>query len=77
MNFKLNPMRKEDMFFIEENIIYFKHNINPRSSFWFRLFEIGNHIKGYDEWKDIGCGRCLKSVMDFCYSQYKQNGGTL
>lgn len=77
MNFKLNPMKKEDFFFIEENIIYFKQNINPRSSFWFRLFDIANYIKDRKEYTDIGCGRCLKSVKDFCYSQYKQNGGLL
>jgi hypothetical protein len=77
MNFKFNKMKQEDIAFIEENIIYFKTNRNPMSAFWFRLFDIANYIKDRKEYTDIGCGRCLKSVKDFCYSQYKQNGGLL
>lgn len=66
----MNKLTQEEKDFIKENEYYFTTNNKPLSAFWFKLFEIGNRLKGKQEWKDIGCGRCLHSVKEFVWAQY-------
>jgi len=64
-------LTREQIEWIENNMLFFTSNIKPRKDQVESLFAILTHIDGKQH-KPTGCGRCVASARNRVWAEYKK-----